>query len=155
MDFKLTSPAFNNGAIIPLRYTCSGEDVSPALEWQDAPHGTKSFALTCSDPDAPGGTFYHWAIFDIPADWRRMAQGIPRQASLPSGSRQAVNDFGRIGYAGPCPPVGHGPHHYYFRLLALDVEHLELGDDPRCREVEPTARPHCLAVTEIVGLFER
>ncbi|MHB0950795.1 MAG: YbhB/YbcL family Raf kinase inhibitor-like protein [Allorhizobium sp.] len=155
MDFTLTSPAFNNGAVIPLLYTCSGEDVSPALEWQDAPSGTKSFALTCSDPDAPGGTFYHWAVFDIPGDWRRMAQAIPRQASLPGGLRQAVNDFGRIGYAGPCPPVGHGPHHYYFRLLALDVEHLELGDDPRCREVEPMTRPHCLAVTEIVGLFER
>jgi len=155
MNFKVTSPAFNSGAIIPLRYTCSGEDVSPALEWQDAPSGTKSFALTCSDPDAPGGTFYHWAVFDIPADWRQTAQGIPRQASHPGGLRQALNDFGRVGYAGPCPPVGHGPHHYYFRLLALDVEHLELGEDPRCREVEPTARPHCLAVTEIVGRFER
>lgn len=155
MAFVLMSPAFDTGATIPLRHTCSGEDLSPPLEWKGAPEATQSFALVCSDPDAPGGTFYHWAIFDIPADQRQLAEGLYGKKPLVGGLRQAVNDFDRIGYSGPCPPRGHGIHHYHFRLFALDVAQLDFDGRAGCREMERAARQHSLAATEIIGCFER
>ncbi|GLS38859.1 UPF0098 protein [Mesorhizobium tianshanense] len=155
MDFTLTSPVFANGTIIPGRHTCTGEDVSPPFEWQGAPEETKSFALLCHDPDAPGGSFHHWAVFGIPADSQRIAEGLPRMEALPDGLRQAVNDFDRIGYAGPCPPRGHGTHHYHFRLLAIGVDHLGLGSQAHCRQVAKAARTHLLAAAEIIGHYER
>jgi Raf kinase inhibitor-like YbhB/YbcL family protein len=128
MAFKLMSPAFDNGRLIPSRHSCSGEDVSPPFEWHDAPKGTQSLALICDDVDAPGGVFHHWAVCDIPATWERLAEALPRAEAAPGGLRQAVNDFRRAGYAGPCPPKGHGIHHYHFRMIALDVKHLDIGN---------------------------
>ena len=155
MAFQLMSSSFDHNAAIPPRYTCAGEDLSPAFEWDDPPPGTRSYALFCDDPDAPSGTFRHWAVFDIPADRRRLAEGV-RPAETPvEGMRQAVNDFGRAGYAGPCPPRGHGAHHYHFRLLALDVERLSVDPHPSCRAVDQAARGHTLGSAEIVGLFQR
>jgi Raf kinase inhibitor-like YbhB/YbcL family protein len=155
MDFKLTTSAFNNDAIIPQRYTCSGADVSPPFEWQGAPEAAKGFALICEDSDAPGGTFHHWAIFDIPAGWHQLTEGVPRAETLAEGLRQAVNDFGKIGYGGPCPPKGHGTHHYHFQLLALDVANLGLAARVDCRQVASAVRAHILAAKEIVGIFSR
>ncbi|MEK1891285.1 MAG: YbhB/YbcL family Raf kinase inhibitor-like protein [Phyllobacterium sp.] len=155
MDFKLASSAFENGAVIPRRHTCNGEDASPSFAWHGAPEGAKSFALICHDPDAPGGTFHHWAIFGIPAGWQQLAEKIPRREVLSDGVRQAVNDFGKIGYGGPCPPKGHGTHHYHFQLLALDVDGLSLAGRVDCRQVASAARAHLLAAAEIVGLFSR
>jgi len=154
MAFRLTSPAFHDGAAIPPRHACTGEDLSPPLEWNEPPPGTRSLALFCDDPDAPGGTFRHWAIYDMPPEQRRLAEGL-RPAAATDDMRQAVNDFGRPGYAGPCPPRGHGTHHYHFRLLALDVERLPVDPQARCSTVDAAARGHVLAAAELVGLFQR
>jgi Raf kinase inhibitor-like YbhB/YbcL family protein len=152
--FQLRSPAFADGAAVPVRHTCDGEDLSPPLVWSGAPAGARSFALLCDDPDAPAGTWHHWALFDIPATTTRLDEGVP--ATETAGvMRQAVNDFGRFGYGGPCPPRGHGVHHYHFRLLALDVPSLGLAGRVRCREVERAARAHVLATAELVGTFRR
>lgn len=143
---RLTSPAFASGGPIPVRYTCDGADEVPPLTWSGVPPEAKSLALVCSDPDAPRGTFYHWAIHAIPPDTSQ----LPRP-----GLSEAVNDFGKPGYGGPCPPRGHGPHHYHFRLYALDVASLPLGRQARCAEVEHLARQHAVAEADYVGIYSR
>lgn len=152
--FQLRSPAFADGAPVPVRHTCEGEDLSPPLVWSEAPAGTRGFALLCDDPDAPAGTWHHWALFDIPATTSRLDEGVP-EAEMAGVMRQAVNDFGRFGYGGPCPPRGHGVHHYHFRLLALAVPSLGLTGRVRCAEVARAARAHVLATAELVGAFRR
>lgn len=149
---KLTSSAFKEGERIPKVYTCEGSDLSPPLEWRDAPPGTKSFALVCADPDAPAGTWYHWAVFNIPAAQTRLTQGLPADAA---DVRQGVSDFHKIGYGGPCPPKGHGDHRYYFTLYALAVEDLELGSKPGCRAVERGAAAPAIAKAELMGTYSR
>jgi|SRR6185312_6961355 len=155
MTFQLTSPAFQNRSTVPARYTCSGEDLSPPFEWTEPPAGTQSFALVCEDPDAPGGTFHHWAAFDIPGDWRTLPEGLAPADQQVSGLRQATNDFGRSGYGGPCPPRGHGVHHYHFRLLALGVPRLDVAGRTTCARVAALARGHALGSAELIGLFQR
>lgn len=147
---QLTSPAFNDGDTIPRRYTCEGEDLSPPLAWSGAPAGTRSFALICADPDAPAGTWHHWAVFDIPADQTALAEGV-----VPQAGHQAVNDFGRLGYGGPCPPRGHGIHHYHFRLLALSVEGLKVTARVSVPEIEREVRKHLIAEARLTGLYQR
>jgi Raf kinase inhibitor-like YbhB/YbcL family protein len=151
---QLSSNAFSSGSAIPRRFTCDGEDLSPPLDWQAAPAMTASFVLLCDDPDAPAGTWHHWAVYDIDAVQIGLAEG----ASPGSGAvrfKQAVNDFHRVGYGGPCPPRGHGRHRYHFRLLALSVDHLSLGTKPSCREVEREARKHVIAEATLVGIYQR
>jgi Raf kinase inhibitor-like YbhB/YbcL family protein len=152
MTLQLTSSAFPPGGQIPRRFTCEGNDASPAFAWSGASAGTQSFALVCADPDAPAGTWYHWAIYDIPAATAGLGEGHPAADAAPP---QAKNDFGRPGYGGPCPPHGHGVHHYHFTLYALDVVRLDLHRAPLCREVEQAARAHALATAELVGLYSR
>jgi len=118
MAFNLTSKAFEYGASIPEKYTCKGEDIPPPLRWDEAPKGTVSFALILEDPDAPGGTFLHWLIYNLPADISELDGVSPIEKHLKNGVLQAKNDFGRTGYGGPCPPKGE-VHRYYFRLFAL------------------------------------
>lgn len=154
MAFQLLSPAFAQGQVIPARYTCDGDDISPPLRWSEAPAGTRSLALLCSDPDAPAGTWWHWAVYDIGADSSALPEAYPTDARV-GPSRQATNDFRRTGYGGPCPPPGHGVHHYHFRLLALSVERLELGEGARCPEVGEAAAPHVLAQAELIGTYSR
>jgi hypothetical protein len=154
MTLTLTSPAFAQGEEIPARYTCDGENRSPALVWDGVPEGTRSFLLVCDDPDAPSGVFHHWAAFDIPAAWRGLDAGFGPE-SLEPGFRQAVNDFGKPGYGGPCPPRGHGLHHYHFRLSALSEAGLSAAPSASCVEVMQLARPYVLAFTELVGVYER
>jgi Raf kinase inhibitor-like YbhB/YbcL family protein len=151
---KLRSGAFADGAGIPRRFTCEGEDVSPPLDWSDAPAETRSFVVLCDDPDAPAGTWHHWAAYDIPAGHTGLPEDAARHAGK-EGFKQALNDFGRSGYGGPCPPRGHGPHHYHFRLLALSTDHLRVRKDPPCRDVEREARKHLLAEALVVGQYER
>lgn len=151
---RLSSSAFSDGAPIPRRFTCDGENLSPPLSWSEPPTGTRSFALLCDDPDAPGGAFHHWAVYDIAADRTELAQGSDRHADA-QGFKRAVNDFNRLGYGGPCPPQRHGPHHYQFCLLALSVDHLPLRKGSSCREVEREARKHALAEAGLVGTYER
>jgi hypothetical protein len=154
MALVLTSPAFGQGEQIPRKYTCDGDDVSPPLRWSGTPDGTRSFVLLCNDPDAPGGTFRHWAVYDIPADRLELKEGLAPK-TLHDDLRQAINDFGKPGYAGPCPPKGHGAHHYHFRLLALSEPSLPLASNVSCKEVEAAAERHVLAETELVGLYQR
>jgi len=150
---KLQSPAFAPGGRIPVRYTCEGADASPPLAWGGVPPGTRSFALVCSDPDAPSGTFYHWAVYDIPADSAGLSEAQPTADRPPFA--HALNDFGRASYGGPCPPRGHGTHRYRFRLYAVNVARLPVTARPGCRDIERTARSHSLAEAELVGTFSR
>ena len=145
---QLTSEAFDDGSSIPSRFTCDGEDVPPPLRWTNPPTGTQSFALIVDDPDAPRGTFRHWGLFDIPSSARQLGEGGGQ-------AREARNDFGRTGYGSPCPPRGHGPHRYRFRLLALDVARLPLAADLAVSEVERAAQHHVLASALLTGRYER
>jgi Raf kinase inhibitor-like YbhB/YbcL family protein len=144
----MISDAFQNGGAIPDYHTCDGANQSPPLSWGDLPEGTKSIALVVDDPDAPGGTFRHWGAFNIPASTRRIGAG--QQVGT-----QAVNDFGKAGYGGPCPPKAHGPHHYHFKLFALDVDRLDLGSIVKVADVEKEASKHAIAEGELIGTYER
>jgi Raf kinase inhibitor-like YbhB/YbcL family protein len=144
----LTSDAFQNGQPIPQQYTCDGADQTPVIHWSEPPQGTKSFALVIDDPDAPNGTFRHWGVFDIPGSARSIGGGD-------SVGTAVRNDFGKLGYGGPCPPKGHGPHHYHFKLFALDVERLNLGSDAKVVDVENAAAAHAIAEGELIGTYER
>jgi Raf kinase inhibitor-like YbhB/YbcL family protein len=150
---KLTSPAFQEGNTIPRKYTADGPDVSPALEWQDVPEGTRSLALICDDPDAPRGTWVHWVLFDLPADTTQLPEGVPAKETLESGARQGTNDFGKIGYGGPSPPAGK-PHRYFFKLYALDAE-LGLAAGAKKQQVEKAMQGHILGQGQLMGTYGR
>lgn len=151
---QLSSSRFVDGTTIPQRFTCDGENLSPPLGWTGAPAGTRSFVLLCDDPDAPAGIWHHWAAYDIAADLEGLAEGAAHHAGK-QGLKQAINDFRRPGYGGPCPPHRHGPHRYHFRLLALSIDHLPFGNAPSCQEAEREARKHLLAEAVLVGVYER
>jgi Raf kinase inhibitor-like YbhB/YbcL family protein len=143
----LTSPAFAAGEPIPREYTCDGANHSSPLEWRGAPAGTKSFALVMEDPDAPGGTFRHWGVYDLPFD-----RDLLEAAAV--GLKQARNDFGQAGYGGPCPPPAGGLHHYHFRLFALDVA--SLGPAPGdVKAIADEAEGHIVGEGELVGVYGR
>ncbi|HKD99971.1 MAG TPA: YbhB/YbcL family Raf kinase inhibitor-like protein [Planctomycetota bacterium] len=154
MAFSITTQAFDGGARIPKDYTGDGADDSPDLAWGEGPSGTKSYALVCDDPDAPGKVWVHWVLFDLPASTRSLERGVPKQNALPSGAKQGRNDFGKIGYGGPAPPRGHGTHHYHFKLYALDAS-LGLGAGATKVDVEKAMKGHVLAQAEIVGTYSR
>jgi Raf kinase inhibitor-like YbhB/YbcL family protein len=145
---QLTSDAFQDGQPIPTQYTCDGADQSPALRWGEPPQGTQSFALVIDDPDAPSGTFRHWGVYDIPASARSIGGGQ-------RAGTEVANDFGKPGYGGPCPPKGHGPHHYHFKLFALDVGRLNIASNAKVIDVENEATRHAIAQGELVGTYER
>jgi Raf kinase inhibitor-like YbhB/YbcL family protein len=146
--FALRSPAFENGAPIPRRHTCEGQDVSPALEWTAPPAEARSLALVVEDPDAPGGTFTHWLAWGIEPE----APGLAEGQRPPLEGR---NDFRQRGWRGPCPPRGHGPHRYVFRLVALDAALEDLAPGATARHVDEAVSGHVLAAAELVGTFER
>jgi hypothetical protein len=133
---------------------CDGEDLSPPLQWSDAPAVTRSFVLLCDDPDAPAGKWHHWAAYNIPSTQHSLSEGGSRDAEQ-QGVKQAINDFHRAGYGGPCTPHRHGPHQYHFPLLALSVDRLPIRQSPTCKVVEREARKHTLAETVLVGVYER
>ena len=145
---SLTSDAFQNGQPIPTQYSCDGGDQTPALKWGEPPQGTKSFALVIDDPDAPSGTFRHWGVFDIPASARSIGGGQ-------KVGTEVSNDFGKPGYGGPCPPKGHGLHHYHFKLFALDTDKLDLSATAKVADVENAAVEHAIAQGELIGTYER
>lgn len=148
MSFSLTSPAFDNGEAIPQKYTQNGDNVSPPLTWRDPPKTTKSFALLLEDPDAPHGVVRHWAIYNIDADEVRLPEGVGDGECA-----QALNDMGHAHYDGPKPPKGDKPHHYHFKLAALDTDRLNLDDDLDAIELWQAIAPHIIAETELVGLY--
>ena len=153
MALTVLSSAFQEGSEIPARYTCEGQDVSPALTWEEPPAETQSFALIMDDPDAPGGVFTHWVLFNLPADSRGLSEAVPTQPQLPDGSLQGKNDFGRIGYGGPCPPPGR-PHRYQFTLYALD-QTLDLKAGASKKQVIDAMREHILAQGRLTGTYQR
>jgi Raf kinase inhibitor-like YbhB/YbcL family protein len=146
--FTITSPAFADGADIPRRHTCDGETRSPRLTWRDPPTGARSFALIVDDPDAPSGTFTHWVLFNVPGGSTELPEGA-------TVGRSGRNDFGKNGYGGPCPPEGHGPHRYFFKLSALDVEALKLADGASRAQLEAAMQGHVLGTAQLVGRYER
>ena len=148
----LTSPAFQEGQAIPARYTCEGQDVSPAMAWDEPPPGTASFALIVDDPDAPGKTWVHWVLFNLPAATRSLPEAMPADASLRDGARQGVTDFGRTGYGGPCPPSG--THRYVFKLYALDTL-LTLPPPATTSQLERAMDRHILARAQLMGTYRR
>lgn len=152
MALTLRSPAFEDGARIPEKYARDHGNVSPPLEWRGAPEGTKSFVLVVEDPDAPRGTFRHWAAYDLPPDRTQLKEGAGRRGS---DLKHGANDFGNANYDGPQPPEGHGTHHYHFRIAALDIDHLGAGPAQRAAEVWATAQAHMLDQAEIVGTYDR
>ncbi|HVW84221.1 MAG TPA: YbhB/YbcL family Raf kinase inhibitor-like protein, partial [Bryobacteraceae bacterium] len=146
----LTVSGFPDGGAIPQRFTCDGDDVSPALHWSDAPEGTQSFALIVDDPDAPSGTWTHWILWDIPASVHSISEGDGGSVGI-SGK----NDFGHPDYGGPCPPRAKGPHRYYFRLFALNVPSLKLKSGEKRAALEKALRPHVVARAEYHGRYGR
>jgi hypothetical protein len=142
---RLSSKDFQDNGTIPSKFTCDGEDISPQLSWEDTPDGTKSYALSIEDPDAPMRIFIHWLVYDIPREVTSFDQG-----SLPQGAKQATNDFGKETYGGPCPPFG--THRYIFTLYALDVEQLE---GINSNNFSKLVKEHTIARAKITGLYKR
>jgi Raf kinase inhibitor-like YbhB/YbcL family protein len=153
MTIRITSTAFEAQQMIPPRYTCDGEDVSPPLSWAEAPEGTRSFALIVDDPDAPAGTWAHWVIYGLPSATRELPEGVPVDETVLGGARQGKNDFRRTGYGGPCPPPN-GAHRYCFTLYALDVE-LGLAPGATKDELLAAIQGHVLGGGQLVGLYRR
>jgi Raf kinase inhibitor-like YbhB/YbcL family protein len=153
MAFRLSSSAFEPGTEIPKQHTCAAADQSPALTWADTPKGTKSFALIVDDPDAPGGTWVHWVLYDLPADTTQLPQGVAVDETLASGAKQGVNDFRRVGYGGPCPPPGK-PHRYFFKLYALDAS-TNLKPRASKADVLRAIEGHVLGQAELMGTYKR
>jgi Raf kinase inhibitor-like YbhB/YbcL family protein len=151
MALKLIVPAFADGGLIPKLHTCDGANISPSVEWSGEPAETRSFTLIVDDPDAPGGSWNHWLLYDLPPSVRSLAQGYkPGKLGL-----SGTNDFDHIGYGGPCPPKGHGPHRYFFRLYALDVASLGLPAGARRAQIDKAIQGHTLAEAQHVGRYER
>jgi Raf kinase inhibitor-like YbhB/YbcL family protein len=156
MAFALRSPSFAHQGEIPAKHTCEGAGTSPPLAWSDAPAGTKSFALVVDDPDAPDPrapktTWVHWVLYDLPAAATALPESAAR-AGLPAGAREGQNDWGRVGYGGPCPPIGR--HRYFHNLYALDVVLPDLGK-PKKADLEAAMRGHVLGEAQLVGTYEK
>jgi len=153
MAFTVKSSAFGMGAEISKQFTCSGNDVSPALKWSSPPAKTASFALIVDDPDAPVGTWVHWVLWNLPASAHTLSENVPKREQLDDGSLQGTNDFRKMGYNGPCPPPGK-PHRYFFRLYALDTK-LNLAPGATRQELDAAMKGHVLGQAEYMGTFRR
>jgi len=153
MAFTVKSPAFSPGAEIPKQFTCSGADISPALEWSGAPAKIAGFALIMDDPDAPAGTWVHWVLWNVPSSVHSLPQDVAKRGKLDDGSQQGPNDFRKIGYNGPCPPPGK-PHRYFFRLYALDAT-LNLAPGATRQELDVAMKGHIVGEAEYMGTFRR
>ena len=151
--FKLSSTVFSDGGTIPVRYTCDGNDISPPLAWTGVPVGTSSLVLIVDDPDAPVGTWVHWLLYDIPVGINDLPEGLPATDKVTDIGTQGINDFQKIGYGGPCPPLGK-PHRYFFKLYALDTM-LSLDPGKTKKELENAIQGHILAKTELIGTYGR
>lgn len=157
MSFKISSPDFAEGQSIPLIHTCDGSDLSPALEWENLPTGTKSLALIVDDPDAPDPAapqrvYVHWVLYNIPADATGLAQGL-QITDLPAGTCEGLNDWEKTGYGGPCPPIG--SHRYFHKLYALDIVLADLRPKAGKKELEQAMQGHILGQTQLIGRYQR
>ena len=152
MGIKIASSAFKDGGMIPKKYTCDGEEVSPPINWSGIPGNAKSIALISDDPDAPMGTWVHWVIFNVPADSKGFAESVPNQETLSDGARQGINSSRKIGYDGPCPPSG--THRYYFKVYALDTM-LDLSPGATKNDLLKAMEGHILAEGQLMGRYKR
>lgn len=153
---QLTSQSFENQKSIGKKFTCDGENISPALEWSGVPEGTKSFALIVDDPDAPDPanprmTWVHWIVYNIPATVRTLREGV-KEKDLPEGTLQGLNDWKKTGYGGPCPPIG--KHRYFHKLYALDIVLPDLTRPTKVK-LEKAMEGHALSKAELIGLYQR
>ena len=150
---QLISDAFVEGASIPLKHTCDGRNVSPALKWSGVPGNARSLALIADDPDAPGGTWVHWVLFDLPPGATSLHEDVAKMQHAPGGAKQGLNDFKHLGYGGPCPPPGNA-HRYYFKLYALDTA-LDLKPGTTKEELEHAMAKHIVAQAQLMGTYKR
>lgn len=146
--FNISSPAFKAGTTIPVKYSCKGDDISPPLEWSNAPDGTQSFALIFDDPDAPAGTWVHWVVFNLSFETQALAENVV----LPPDTRTGKNSWGKMEYGAPCPPSG--THRYFFKLYALD-EAFSLAESVTKADLLSAMEGHILAQAELMGTFSR
>jgi Raf kinase inhibitor-like YbhB/YbcL family protein len=144
---KLSSLAFKHKSSIPAKYTCDGADVNPPLGIENVPAVAKTLALIVDDPDAPGGIWVHWVVWNIGPDTRTI-----EERSVPAGASEGVNDFRKPAYGGPCPPSG--THRYFFKLYALDTS-LALAKNASKRDLEQAMKGHIVAQAELIGLYRR
>ena len=149
---KLTSSAFEPNQLIPSQYTCDGSDISPPLDWDEPPEGTQSLTLICDDPDAPGKTWVHWIVYNLPKLARSLPENVSPTSYPLSESVQGKNDFKQVKYGGPCPPSG--THRYFFKLYALDTN-LNLESGATKAQVEAAMTGHILGKAELIGHYSR
>ena len=152
MDIQISSSAFEEGGLIPMKYTCDDADISPPLEWSGIPEETKEIALICDDPDAPMGTWVHWVMYNLPANIFKLPESIPAINLLENGITQGSNDFHKIGYGGPCPPGG--THRYFFKIYALDIE-LNLAPGKTKSDLLEAMKGHILGEGQLMGIYKR
>ena len=152
MSIQITSSAFKHEGMIPARFTCDGEDISPPLKWENLPQSTQSIAIIADDPDAPMGTFVHWVLYNLPANTRQLPEAVPAKEVLDDGAVQGKTDFGRFGYGGPCPPSG--THRYFFKIYALDkrLEIVGIADKSRLLNA---MQGHIVGQGELMGKYKR
>ena len=149
---QITSSAFTEGSMIPSKYTCDGQDISPPLEWENVSSGTKSFALVSDDPDAPMGTWVHWVVYNIPPNMNKLDEDVKPGKEFKDGPIQGSNSWPRIGYGGPCPSSG--THRYYFKLYALDTV-LDVKPGATKAQVLQAMKGHVLAEAQLMGKYKR
>jgi Raf kinase inhibitor-like YbhB/YbcL family protein len=152
MTITVESSAFQEGGMIPSKYTCDGQDISPPLAWTGVPETAKSIALIADDPDAPMGTWVHWVMWNVPPNVHELAENVAKDPELPDGSRQGMTDFKRPGYGGPCPPSG--THRYYFKIYALDKK-LDLPGSTKKADLLKAMDGHVLAEGQLMGKYKR
>src|SRR2546430_162889 len=151
-EIKLTSSAFSEGQPIPRAYTCDGVNISPPLEWSGVPKTARTIAIVCDDPDAPGGTWVHWVLYNLPAENIGLVENLPATENVKAGGFQGQNDFGKSGYGGPCPPSG--THRYYFKIFAFDRE-LDLPSGAKRGQLDAAMKGHVVAQGELMGRYSR
>ncbi|HEY3027874.1 MAG TPA: YbhB/YbcL family Raf kinase inhibitor-like protein [Pyrinomonadaceae bacterium] len=150
-NIKVTSTAFKDREAIPSQYTCDGVNISPSLEWTPTP-GAKTLAIVCDDPDAPAGTWTHWLVYNLPGATMGLIENMPAQEKVGGGGMQGTNDFGKIGYGGPCPPKG--THRYFFKVYALDSD-LPLKPGATKDQLMKAMEGHVIAQGQLAGLYSR
>jgi Raf kinase inhibitor-like YbhB/YbcL family protein len=153
MSIQITSTVFAEGKPIPEKHTCQGRDISPPLQWTNAPANTKSFALIADDPDAPVGTWVHWVLYDLPPNTTELPEDVAKTQVISNGAKQGLNSWPRLGYGGPCPPPGK-PHRYFFKIYALDTM-LDLKPGVTKKDLLKVMEGHVLAQGQLMGTYQR
>ncbi len=154
MEIKLTSTAFKEGEFIPSKYSCEGANISPQLHWVDTTDDVKSFALIMEDPDAPGGIFVHWVIYNIPGNLRELHEDVTPSRNISDKILLGTNSFGRIGYGGPCPPPGK-PHRYFIKIYALNTVLHHIGSGATKAQLLKSMEGHIISEGQLMGKYKR